>query len=227
VTTLDASAPTGRPAAKPLLRGWSHALATGGAAGLSVAFLSRCADDLPRALSVLVYGLSMCAMFAVSAVYHVGAWRPATRQVLRALDHAGIFVLIAGTYTPIAFNVLAGWERPAVLVGIWALAIAGVTLSVRTLRLPRWATAALYVGMGWAALLPAPSVVRALPLAACVTLALGGVSYTLGALVYARRWPDPLPRVFGYHEVFHLLVIAGAAAFATAIWVWVIPYPRA
>ncbi len=176
---------------------------------------------------MLVYGLSMAAMFAVSATYHLGHWRPDRRRVLRALDHASIFVLIAGTYTPVAFYVLTGSERPAVLAAIWILAAAGVALSGRTLRLPRWATAALYVGMGWAALAPAPSVVRALPLPASATLALGGLCYTVGALVYARRWPDPLPRVFGFHEVFHLLVIGGAAAFAAAIWLWVAPFPRA
>jgi hemolysin III len=169
----------------------------------------------------------MAATFAVSATYHLGNWRPGWRRVLRTLDHASIFVLIAGTFTPVAFNVLAGWERPAVLIGIWMLAAAGVMLSFWMLRLPRWATVALYVAMGWTALVPAASVVRALPPPAIATLVLGGLCYTVGALVFARRWPDPVPHVFGFHEVFHLLVIGGAAAFAGAIWIWVMPFPRA
>jgi hemolysin III len=176
---------------------------------------------------MLVYGLSMGWMFAVSATYHLGTWRPAPRRLLRALDHASIFVLIAGTYTPVAFNALAGWERPMVLGAIWTLAAIGMILSASTRRLPRWATPALYVGMGWAALVPARSLAAALPGSAVAALVGGGALYTIGALVYVRRWPDPLPRVFGFHEVFHVLVIGGAAAFAAVIWIWLVPFPRA
>ena len=212
---------------KPLLRGWSHALAAAGAVATTVALTLRCADDPPRLVSMLVYGLSMVGLFAISATYHLGAWRPAWRRCLRALDHASIFVLIAGTYTPLAFNVLAGWQRSAILVAVWTVAAVGVAFSVSSLRLPRWATATLYVGMGWAALVAAPSLVRALPPAASVLLATGGLLYAGGALVYARRQPNPLARVFGFHEVFHLLVIGGSTAFAAVIWLWVVPFPRA
>ena len=213
--------------ARPLLRGWSHAIAAVGAVPALIALLWQALPDLPRAVSLLVYGVSMIELLAVSASYHLRAWRPPVRGVLRALDHASIFVLIAGTYTPIAFNVLAGWERVGVLATIWALAAVGVTCSLLTPRLPRWARAGLYVAMGWVALIPAPSLVRALPALAVGGLIAGGLFYTAGALVYARRWPDPLPRVFGFHEVFHLLVIAGAGTFAATIWIWIVPYPRA
>jgi len=194
---------------------------------MTVALCVQCSSDPPRLLTMLVYGLSMSALFAVSAIYHIGVWRPTWRRRLRVLDHANIFLLIAGTYTPIAFNVLTGWERWAVLVSIWVLGVIGVACSVGTLRLPRAVTAALYVGMGWAALVPAPSLVGALPLPASAGFAAGGLLYTIGALAYALRRPDPLPRVFGFHEVFHVLVIGGASAFAAVIWVWVVPFPRA
>ncbi|HLH22174.1 MAG TPA: hemolysin III family protein [Chloroflexota bacterium] len=213
--------------ARPLLRGWSHAIAALGAVPALAALLGPSLADPPRAVSLLVYGLSMIELLAVSASYHLRAWRPSVRATLRALDHASIFVLIAGTYTPIAFNVLAGGERVGVLVTVWALAAVGVTCSVRTHRLPRWARTGLYLAMGWVALIPAPSLVRALPGLAVGGLVAGGLFYTAGALVYVRRWPDPLPRVFGFHEVFHLLVIAGAATFAATIWIWIVPFPRA
>jgi hemolysin III len=213
--------------ARPLLRGWSHAIAALGAIPALAALLWQTVADPPRAVSLLVYGLSMIELLAVSASYHLRAWRPPARATLRALDHANIYLLIAGTYTPIAVNVLAGWERVGVLVTVWALAAIGVTCTVVTPRLPRWARAGLYVAMGWVALVPAPSLVRALPALAVAGLVAGGLLYTAGAVVYARRWPDPSPRVFGFHEVFHLLVLAGAATFAATIWIWIVPFPRA
>ncbi|HZR98889.1 MAG TPA: hemolysin III family protein [Chloroflexota bacterium] len=223
-----ADPPTADPApARPLLRGWSHAIAALGAIPALAALLWQALPDPPRAVSLLVYGVSMIQLLTVSASYHLHAWRPPVRAVLRALDHASIFLLIAGTYTPIAVNVLAGWERVAVLATVWALAAVGVACSLFTPRLPRWARTGLYLALGWVALLPAPSLVRALPALAVAGLLAGGLFYTAGALVYARRWPDPLPRVFGFHEVFHLLVLAGAATFAATIWIWIVPYPRA
>ena len=198
-----------------------------GAVATTVALCLRCRDDLPRLLSMLVYGLSMSELFAVSAIYHIGAWRSAWRHRLRVLDHTSIFVLVAGTYTPIAFNVLTGWERWAMLVAIWGLAAVGVAFAASSLRWRRGLATALYLVMGWVALAAVPSLVQALPRAASASLAAGGLLYTAGALVYALRWPDPVRRVFGFHEVFHLLVIAGATAFAAAIWIWVVPFPRA
>ena len=212
--------------AKPALRGWSHALALVGSVAATAALALRTREDAPRLLSMLVYGLSMIDLFAVSALYHLGRWEGRRRAIVRALDHANIFILIAGTYTPICVNVLSGWLRPTVLALIWALAIIGVAASVLTPSMPRRATVALYLGMGWAALIPAPRLAQALPGPAVALLLGGGLLYTAGAVVYARKWPDPAPRIFGFHEVFHLLVIAGSAAFLAAVWFWVLPFPR-
>jgi hemolysin III len=207
---------------KPLLRGWSHALAALGALVLTVALCWVSRADVPRLLSLLVYGLSMLELYTVSAVYHIGRWSAGTRRVLRAVDHANIFVLIAGTYTPLCANLLNGWVRVAMLVAIWVLALTGIGLAVINERLPRWVNASLYVGMGWLALLVLPALYQAMHWGVGL-LVLGGALYTVGAVIYARKRPDPFPRVFGYHEVFHLLVIAGSVAFALAIVGWTLP----
>lgn len=211
---------------KPLLRGWFHAIAAGAAVlvTLTLAWLSRA--DVPRLISLAVFGASMIELYTVSALYHIGTWQPATSRRLRALDHANIFVLIAGTYTPLCFNVLSGWVRPALLVTIWLLAALGVGLATLTLRAPRWLGASLYVGMGWVAVLALPAFLRVLPWTAVLTIVLGGVLYTIGALIYALRRPNPFPRVLGFHELFHLFVIMGSVAFTAAIWIWALPFPR-
>lgn len=212
--------------AKPLLRGWFHAFAALGSVAATIGFLLQTIDDLIRFLSLLVFGLSMIELYTVSAIYHIAGWKGRRRTVLRALDHANIFVLIAGTYTPICVNVLSGWLRVSVLVLIWMLALAGVAGAVSTLRLPRWLSAGLYVVMGWAAVIPAPVLIHLLPWEAIALLVGGGVLYTVGAVVYALKRPNPYPRVFGYHEIFHLFVIAGGVAFLVVTWVWVLPFPR-
>lgn len=212
--------------AKPLMRGWSHVLAALASLLLTVALCWRSSTDLPRLISLLIFGLSMLELYSISALYHVGRWREKPRRILRAIDHANIFVLIAGTYTPLCFNILSGWLRIVILVVIWTLAAFGVGLAIFTLHLPRWITAALYIGMGWVVVLALPAFLAVLPWYAVAMLLLGGVLYTLGAIVYARKRPDPFPRIFGFHEVFHLFVIAGSTAFASCIWIWAVTFPR-
>jgi hemolysin III len=211
---------------KPLLRGWFHAVAALAFTVFTVAVVLASAYDLPRMLTMLVFGASMIELYTVSAIYHIGRWQPRVHRVLRSLDHSNIFVLIAGTYTPICFNVLDGWLRLATLILVWVLAIAGVILAIFKLNLPRWTGTALYIGMGWVSLGVLPQLVVALGWGPVLLLILGGLLYTVGAVIYAARWPNPLPRVLGFHEVFHLFVIAGSIAFAAVITVWVLPFPR-
>ena len=212
--------------AKPLLRGWSHALATIGAILFTLALCLRTLDDSPRFFSMLIYGLSMIELFAVSAIYHIGNWTPKVRSKLRAWDHANIFILIAATYTPVCFNVLDGGLRIAMLIVIWLLAITGAALAAFTTRLPRKVGTSIYIGVGCAPILAIQALLAALPPEAVMLFFLGGVVYTLGAIIYARKKPNPFPKVFGYHEIFHLLVILGAALHATVIWIWIVPFPR-
>lgn len=211
---------------KPLLRGWLHAFAAGGALIATIGMLIATYHDPARFIALLIFGLSMIVLFAVSSVYHIGSWQGRTRTILRAFDHANIFLLIAGTYTPICVIVLQGPLRTIVLAVIWILALAGVGSSVLTLRIPRWALAGLYLGMGWIALVPTPSLVNALPLTPIALFAAGGIAYTIGAVIYAFRRPNPWPRFIGFHEIFHAFTIIGSLAFLIAIWGWVVPFVR-
>ena len=212
--------------ARPLLRGYLHAGAAVVAALGGTYLVAQSSGDRPRQLSMLVYGAGLTLLFAFSAGYHVHTWAPARRAVLRRIDHAAIFVLIAATYTPLAFNLLSGWWRIGILGAAWGAAVVGVGIAVAGVPLRRWARAGLYVGLGWIALPALGQMSPALPWPAVGLLITGGVLYSVGALLYARRRPDPWPRVFGYHEVFHLLTIAAAIAFYVVILVYVLPAPH-
>jgi hemolysin III len=211
---------------KPRLRGWSHALAALAAVVVTVILLVRTYHDLPRFVSLLIFGLSMILLYVVSAIYHIGPWQGRARARWRAFDHANIYLLIAGTYTPFCVNVLSGTQRIVVLSVIWSLGIAGAVGTMATLNLPRWLSTSLYLGMGWIAVWLIPSLLQALSWGGLGMLLLGGLLYTSGAIVYAFKRPNPLPRTFGFHEIFHLFTIAAGAAFIVAVWVWVVPFPR-
>jgi hemolysin III len=207
---------------KPLLRGWFHAVASVGALLVTIALLIKTYGNTASFIGALVFGLSMVVLYTVSSIYHIGTWQGRRERVLRAFDHANIFLLIAGTYTPICVNVLTGHLRVTMLVLIWGLAALGIGSVVFTVHLPRALMTGLYVGMGWVALIAIPELLRQLPLPATLLLGAGGLFYTTGAVVYALRRPNPLPHIFGFHEIFHLFVIAGSSAFVAAIWVWVV-----
>jgi hemolysin III len=215
---LQTSPVTTNKPSKPLMRGWSHALAAFASLLLTIALCWQSRADFPRLISLLIFGLSMIELYTISSLYHIGHWSARPARVLRAIDHANIFVMIAGTYTPLCFNLLSGWLRVTILVVIWTLALIGVSLAIFTLRLPRWITATLYIGMGWVVVLALPAFLAVIPWYKVAILLLGGVLYTLGAVVYARKRPDPFPRIFGFHEIFHLFVIAGSIAFASIIY---------
>ena len=212
--------------AKPLLRGWSHAVAMVASIALTIVLCWLSREDIPRLLSMLIFGLSMIELYTVSAVYHIINWSIAKRRVWRAIDHANIFVLIAGTYTPLCFNILTGWVRETILIVIWLLALTGISLSIFKLKFSRRIITALYISIGWVAVLALPAFLAVLPWIAVATLLSGGVLYTIGAVIYARKKPDPFPKVWGYHEIFHLFVIAGSVAFAACVWIWALPFPR-
>jgi hemolysin III len=207
--TLHATTSPSPQPAKPLLRGVSHEIAAGLALAAWVALAVLAPGARGRA-AANVYGASLFMLFAVSALYHRPTWPPRARAFMRRLDHSAIFVLIAGTYTP--FCLLLGGERgTALLAFVWAGAGLGVVQSILWVHAPRAVVAVLTVALGWAVVpvLPALRVLLGAP--GLALLAGGGALYTLGAAIYATRRPDPFPRVFGYHEVFHALVVAAAA----------------
>lgn len=179
-----------------------------------------------NAPAFLVYGLAVAGLFGVSALYHRGRWRPGVRAWLQRADHSMIFVLIAGTYTPICVHVLNGTLGVALLVAVWTGAVIAVALELRPTKAPRVVLVALSIALGWLALPALPAVVDGLGWAPTALIALGGVFYTVGAVIYARRRPDPFPSVFGYHEVFHALTIGGAASHYAVIAFWVLPLVR-
>jgi hemolysin III len=193
---------------KPLLRGHFHQAAFFFALGACAMLI---ANAPAAAVGVaLVYSLSLVCMFGISALYHRPRWDAGKRALLKRMDHAAIFVLIAGTGTPVSWLALEPAAGSRMLAAIWTTAGAGIIQSVFWPRAPKWISIGLYILCGWIAAPYIPEIGRALGTADVRLLIAGGLVYTVGALIYAFKRPDPYPRVFGYHEVFHLLVIAGA-----------------
>lgn len=202
---------------KAPVNAWTHGIAFA-AAAVGLAYLVRLGVGKPATLAVLiVYGVALMMLFGASALYHALTWSPRLTAVLRGVDHASIVVGIAGTYTPILYFGLSGAWRTWMLAAVWALTAAAVFVQVRWIDAPRWFSTTVYMLLGWAAVVPAVKLVAALPRIATLLIALGGVCYTLGAVVYARKWPNPFPNRFGFHELFHLLVVAGASAHFVAV----------
>jgi hemolysin III len=193
---------------KPLLRGVLHEAAAWYAFGAG-SVLVALAGTPRKIAAAAIYSLSLVTLFAVSAIYHRVQWSERARAMMRRADHSSIFVLIAGTYTPISLLGLGGADGRRLLLLIWSGAAAGVLLSLFWVKAPKALVAALAVALGWT-IVPYFSDVRRL-LGGHVWLILaGGIAYTAGAIVYAVRRPDPWPRTFGYHEVFHALTLVGA-----------------
>ena len=212
------------PELRPLLRGVSHAVTFWIALAAAVA-LGVLAPSSEARIAAGIYGAGLCALFAASATYHRWRWDARWRPLLRRIDHSAIFVFIAASYTPVALLVLDGPLADVVLVVVWVGALAGVVMSVAWITAPRVLVAASYLALGWVAVAAMPQLVSRLPVAPLVLLAAGGALYSVGAAVYAARRPDPWPATFGYHEVFHALVIAAATVHFVAMAGWVIPSP--
>jgi hemolysin III len=214
--------PLAAAVARPLLRGVLHEVAfwCSLAAG---SLLVASADGTRRQFAAAVFAVSVAACFGASALYHRVNWRPHVRLWMRRVDHAGVYLLIAGTYTPVSLLALHGRWRPAVLSVIWTGAVAAIALMFVWVAAPKWLAAAIGIALGWVAVVALPDLVRNLDAAAVVLLAVGGLAYTAGAIVYARSRPDPLPSVFGYHELFHALTIVGIACQYAAIAFFVVP----
>lgn len=202
--------------ARPMLRGISHLLGFFTAIGAVLA-LAMQAGAAIQLVASLVYGAGLALALGTSALYHRIRWRPPAYQRIRKLDHSMIYVLIASSCTPIALLGSDGAWRIATLVGIWGLAAAGIAMRWLIDNQPRWLLVASYIGMGWAgvALLPA---LRQMSGTGFTLVVVAGVLYTIGGLVYLVQRPNPLPRWFGFHEVFHALVVAAATCHFLAIW---------
>jgi hemolysin III len=192
---------------KPRLRGWLHAGA------LPIALLAgfvlvALGTTVQARVAAAIYAVTSILLFGVSALYHRGTPGPRAAEVLRRLDHANIYLIIAGTYTPFALLALHGTARVVVLAVIWSGALAGVLFRVLWIHAPRLLYTALYIALGWAAIFVLPQLVAGAGIAAVVLVIVGGLLYSAGGVVYGLRRPDPSPRWFGFHEVFHALTLA-------------------
>jgi hemolysin III len=195
----------------PRLRGWLHA-GMFPAALIGTTALVVAAASTPARVSAAIFGLTACLLFGTSAVYHRGTWQPRTKAVLRRLDHANIFLIIAGSYTPFAVLLLPPDSARTLLVLVWAGALGGVAFRVLWVNAPRWLYTPIYIALGWAALFYLPSFMRTGGGIVLGLIIAGGLLYSAGAVVYGLKRPNPIPRWFGFHEVFHAFTVAAFTA---------------
>ena len=194
---------------RPFLRGRFHEAAFFYSLGASTLLVAS-AQDMKARIALSIYAICLAGLFGVSSLYHRITWKEKGYALLRRLDHAMIFIFIAGTVTPICILGLPT-KTAQVLMGLfWGTATLGVIKELFWLKGPKWVSSFLYVGMGWLAGPYINEFVAALGLGSTVLIIVGGVIYTMGAVIYAVKWPDPYPKVFGYHEIFHLLVIVAS-----------------
>jgi hemolysin III len=206
---------------KPKLRGVFHELGFYAALGLGVALVLTSQDGRARTAAAIFAGC-VAACFGASALYHRPTWRPAVRARLARLDHAGVFLLIAGTYLPFGLLVMStGWAVPMLSV-VWSGALTAILLNLFWVRAPKVLSAGIALGLGWAGAAAFPQLLK-LQLPGLLLVVVGGLLYTAGAIVYARRRPDPAPQVFGYHELFHALTVAAVGCQYAAIAFFVLP----
>ena len=207
------------PDTRPRMRGWLHLFAFFGALVAGAVLIPLASVLGARSgYSVAVYCLTICGLFGVSALYHRRRWSPRGWKIMKRLDHSMIFLFIAGTYTPFALLAVdepRGWW---VLVGVWAAALAGVCLKLTWPTAPRWVGVPLYIGLGWVAVFILTDILHIAGVTSLVLLAVGGVLYTVGGVAYAVKWPNPVPGVFGYHEVFHAMTIVAAICHYIAVY---------
>ncbi len=209
-------------AERPKLRGVSHQIAF---------FVTILTGPLlilvaPTAMSrfvVTIYAFGMSALFGVSALFHRVTWTHRARIRMRRLDHSMIFVFIAASYTAVLGLTLDGWQGGTLLIVVWAGAAAGVVIKLLWLDAPKALSASLYIGLGWVAIIAVPQMWASLGPGGFVLLFVGGISYTVGAVIYARRSPDPFPAVFGYHEIFHAFVIGAAVCHYLVVVLYALP----
>ena len=195
------------PPVRPRLRGVLHLVGFVVACVVGAVFVALV--DGRRLVGATAFAASAAAMLGASAVYHRVTWTPRTRMWMRRVDHAGIYLLIAGTYTPVGLLSLHGALQRAVLAVVWCGAGAAIVTKLFWVRSPKWLSAVFGISLGWVGIVAMPQLAHTAGAAAVALLGAGGVAYTMGAVVYARRRPDPVPGVFGYHELFHALTLVG------------------
>lgn len=176
-----------------------------------------------KIISLMIYSISLVLMFVTSGIYHAVKARPEVIDILRKIDHSAIYLLIAGTYTPICYNLFSGFWKWGILGVIWSLALIGIGVKIFWINAPRWLTAGIYLFMGWMCILALREMLVVIPAGGLIWLLAGGLIYSLGAVVYITKKPDFFPGIFGFHEVWHIFVILGALAHYISVMVYIAP----
>ena len=174
--------------------------------------------ELEKIVTSLLYGLSISFLFFASTMYHAHKRSENEKTIWRKMDHIAIFVMIAGTYTPISYFYLTGGWRLGILLAQWILVIAGIVSKLIIINTPRWITITIYLLQGWMAVLPLSLLLTVMPISSFILMGLGGIAFTIGAIIYAIKKPDPKPGVFGFHEIFHVLILIGAGFHYVMVW---------
>lgn len=180
-------------------------------------------DNISKLVTMTIYGLSVIVLYGASSVYHWVQTTPQRELLLKRVDHIAIYFLIAGSYTPVFYYGLEGVWRWAMLTAVWTLAIVGMALKIWFIHAPRYVSATFYVSLGWIALVPFLQLIKHLPIGAIILMAVGGVVYTMGAVIYATKIFDFFPRRFGFHEIFHLFIAAGSIVHFIMIFIYIVP----
>lgn len=217
--TLHSTAPP--PARKPRLRGWIHlwSLIASLAAGATLVTLAASTVSARAALATAVYSVTVSGLFGVSSLYHRRSWASRRAEYwMKRLDHSMIFVFIAGSYTPFATLAMPPAIGMVVLAVVWGGALAGVAMKMLWPRAPRWVGVPIYLALGWVAVFVLPDLLAHTGVAALVLLIVGGSLYSIGAVIYGLRWPDPWPATFGFHEFFHAATVLAAISHYIAVW---------
>jgi len=205
---------------KPRMRGWLHTYAffVAVVCGIVLCSIAATRPGWAPLVSCLIYSLTVCGLFGTSALYHRRVWSERGYQVMRRMDHSMIFLFIAGTYTPLCAMLLAPRPATVMLALVWGGALAGVAVKVVWPHAPRWVSAPLYLALGWVAVAMLPEILHGGGVAALVLLIIGGAIYSVGAVFYALRRPNPWPTVFGHHEFFHACTLLAALCHHIAIY---------
>ena len=180
-------------------------------------------NDISKLITMTIYGLSMIALYGASSVYHWVRTTPQKELILKKVDHIAIYFLIAGSYTPVFYYGLVGAWRWTMLIAVWTLAIIGMALKLWFIHAPRYVSSAFYVSLGWIALVPFLQLIKHLEMGAIILMAVGGVVYTIGAIIYATKIFDFFPKRFGFHEIFHLFIATGSIVHFFMILIYIVP----
>lgn len=208
--------------APPLLRGYLH-LAGAMVAPFALIHLIYVARTPGAVVGAAVFGVSLILLYATSAMYHILPWSATLRPLVRRLDHSMIFVFIGGAYTPFVLMLMSKELSISILLVVWGLAGVGVVLKLAALKTPHWVSIGLYLTMGWFAIVPALKVAPTVPIEVVILPAVAGIMCSIGTVIYLTRWPNPFPRVFGYHEIFHTLVVISTTILYSVLAIYVLP----